>query len=102
MNQAFLVMYRPGPAWLVGQPISAQPLQAHGRFLLALYRKGQLRLAGPFSDNAGRALVLEAPDECQARILVDTDPAVIDAVFTYELHPWSLVPWERYLSRPEM
>lgn len=101
MNQTFLVVYRPGPAWLTGQPISAQPLQEHGRFLLALYRKGQLRLAGPFSDDTGGALVLEALNESQARTVVDADPAVVDAIFTYELHPWTLVLWERYLNRPE-
>lgn len=99
MNQTFLIVYRPGPAWLIGQPVSAQPLQEHSRFLLALYEKRQLRLAGPFSDDTGGALVLEATDESQARTIVDADPAVIHAVFTYELHPWVLVPWEHYLNR---
>ena len=95
MNTTFLVVYRPGPAWLDGQPIAAQPLTAHGRFLLALYKKGQLRMAGPFGDDTGGALVLEVPDEARARIIIDSDPAVTDAVFTYELHLWALVPWNR-------
>lgn len=99
MNQLFLIIYRPGPAWKIGQPASAQPPPDHGRYLLHLYKQGQLRSAGPFGDDTGAALVLEAADEAQARALVNADPAVVNAVFEYELHPWALVPWESYVDR---
>ncbi|GAB3643373.1 YciI family protein [Spirosoma arcticum] len=62
MKQTFLVIYRPGLAWKTGQPASAQPPPEHGRYLLDLYKQGYLRSAGPFSDDMGAALVLEAPD----------------------------------------
>lgn len=101
MNQTFLIIYRPGPAWKTGQPASAQPPPEHGRYLLDLYKQGELRSAGPFDDDTGAELVLEAADEAQARALVNADPAIVHGVFTYELHPWALVPWERYLNRPE-
>ena len=97
MNQTFLIVYRPGAAWVPGQPVRAQPPAAHGPYLLALYRQGSLRFAGPFADDSGAALVLEAPDEAQARALVEHDPAVSQAVFTYELYPWVLVPLDRYI-----
>jgi uncharacterized protein YciI len=96
--QTYLIVYRPGPAWLSGQPISAQPLKGHGQFLLGLYQLGQLRLAGPFRDDTGGALVLEASNEEQARTIIQSDPAVADGVFTYTLHPWTLLPWERYVN----
>ena len=99
MNQPFLVIYRPGSAWIPGQPVWAQPPPAHGRYLLSLYQQGLLLFAGPFDDDTGAALMLEAANEVQARALVDADPAVRQAVFTYELHPWALVPWERYVNR---
>ena len=101
MNQSFLILYRPGLAWKPGQPASAQPPPEHGRYLLHLYQQGHLRSAGPFGDDTGAALVLEAANEAQARELVETDPAIVQTVFTYEIHPWALVPWERYLNRPE-
>ena len=99
MSQTFLILYRPGPAWVGGKSAVTQPPPEHGRYLLDLYKQGQLRLAGPFGDDTGAALVLEAPDEAQARKLVDADPAVLQAIFTYELHPWMLVPWARYATQ---
>lgn len=100
MNQSFLILYRLGPAWKPEQPVSDQPPPEHGRYLLDLYQRGQLRLAGPFSDDTGAAVVLEALDETQARALIEADPAVIDGIFAYELHSWALVLWERYRNRP--
>lgn len=99
MNQTFLIIYRPGTAWKTGQSASAQPPPEHGRYLLNLYKQGKLRFAGPFDDDTGAALVLEVSDETQAKALLNADPAIVQGVFTYELHPWALVPWERYLNQ---
>jgi hypothetical protein len=35
-KMTFLVIYRPGPSWLVGKPISEQPLKEHGKYMLSL------------------------------------------------------------------
>ena len=32
----FLIIYRPGPAWLPGKSVSEQPLKEHGRYMLGL------------------------------------------------------------------
>ena len=98
MSQTYLILYRPGPAWKVGKPAAAQPTPEHGHYLLDLYKQGHLRFAGPFGDDTGAALVLEAADETQARKLVEADPAVVQAIFLYELHPWTLVPWAQYAA----
>jgi hypothetical protein len=37
----FLVIYRPGPAWLPNKPPSEQPLLEHGRYMLSLFAKGR-------------------------------------------------------------
>jgi hypothetical protein len=58
----FLVIYRPGPAWLVGKSVSEQPLKEHGKYMLSLYVKGSMKLAGPLTDNAGGAVVLAICD----------------------------------------
>jgi uncharacterized protein YciI len=99
MKSTYLVVYRPGPAWLTGKPLAEQPLKDHGRYILSLYVKGSLKFAGPFSDNAGGAAAFEAPDEAQARAVVAADPAVTAGVFVAELHPWDLVDWERRVKK---
>jgi uncharacterized protein YciI len=95
----FLVIYRPGPAWAPGKPIKEQPPKEHGKYLLDLFAKGSMKFAGPFMDNAGGAVVLEAANETEATALVKSDPAVQKGIFLYELHPWELVPWQKYLKK---
>src|SRR6516225_9663796 len=69
----FLVIYRPGPAWLGGKSVSEQPLKEHGKYMLGLYVKGAMKLAGPLTDNAGGAVVLEVADESEAKAIVTGD-----------------------------
>ena len=42
----YLVLYRPGPAWLTGKSVMEQPLKEHGKYMLSLYIKGSMKLAG--------------------------------------------------------
>jgi uncharacterized protein YciI len=97
----FLVIYRPGPAWLPGKSISEQPLKEHGKYMLGLYVKGSMKFAGPLTDNAGGAVVLEIADESQAKAIVPGDPAVKSGVFICEMHPWELKPWGDYAKKAE-
>lgn len=95
----FLVIYRPGPAWLVGKPVSEQPLKEHGKYMLGLYIRGSMKLAGPLADNAGGAVVLEVADQPEAQAIVAQDPAVKSGIFVYEVHPWELKPWDKYAKK---
>jgi|SRR5882724_2988112 len=97
-KQTFIVIYKPGPAWLVGKPISEQPLKEHFNYMLGLYKSGVMRFAGPFEDNAGGAAVVETSGENEAKALADRDPAVTSRVFIYEMHPWRFVSWEQYVK----
>ncbi len=94
----FLLLYAPGPAWVVGKPAAAQPPPDHGRYLLRLYARGNLRYAGPFTDDAGAAVVLEVGSADEAHAIARADPAVRAQVFVYACHPWELIPWEHYLE----
>ncbi len=73
-----------------------QPLKEHGKYMLSLYIKGSMKLAGPLADNAGGAVLLEVANEAEAKAIVTNDPAVKSGVFVYELHPWKLQPWEDF------
>jgi hypothetical protein len=35
-KQTFIVIYKPGPAWLVGKPLSEQPLKERGKYMLSM------------------------------------------------------------------
>src|SRR5260370_31761178 len=65
----YLVIYRPGPAWLVGKSVLEQPLKEHGKYMLSLYIKGSMKLAEPLTDDAGGAGLLAggAVSEAQKR-----------------------------------
>src|SRR3546814_857614 len=97
----YLLIYRPGPAWPKGKPVSELPLREHGRYMLSLYSKGVMKMAGPLTDNAGGAVVLEVSSESEAREIVLNDPAVVSGVFIHEIHPWAPVDWERHLKKAE-
>lgn len=95
----YLVVYRPGPAFISGKPLAEQPLKEHGRYMLSLYKQGTLKFAGGFSDNAGGAAAFEAASDEEARAVVAADPAVASQVFLADLHPWRLVDWERIIKK---
>src|SRR5215469_1456772 len=95
----YLVLYRPGPAWLTGKSVMEQPLKEHGKYMLSLYIKGCMKLAGPLTDNTGGAVMLEVSDEAEAKAIVANDPAVKSGVFVYEMHPWKLQPWEEFAKK---
>jgi uncharacterized protein len=98
-KSTYIVVYRPGPAWIPGKPATEQPLKEHGKYILSLYKDGILKFAGPFTDNAGGAAVFEAENEDGAKAVVAADPAVTSKIFLYELHPWKLVEWEQYVKK---
>lgn len=95
----FLCIYRPGPKWLPGKPLAEQPLREHGRYMLDLYRRGVMRLAGRFADGSGGAMLFGADDDASAQAIVAADPAVAAQTFTYELRQWAFVDWEALAKR---
>jgi uncharacterized protein YciI len=90
---SYLCVYRPGPRWLPGKPLSEQPLREHGRYMLDLYKRGVMRLAGRFADGSGGAMLFGADDDASAQAIVAADPAVVAETFTYELRQWAFVDW---------
>src|SRR5215472_5739956 len=95
----YLILYRPGPGWVTGKSVMEQPLKEHGKYMLSLYIKGSMKLAGPLTDNAGGAVLLEVSNEAEAKAVVTNDPAVKSGVFVYEMHPWKLQPWEEFARK---
>lgn len=96
LDTVYLVVYRPGEKWLHGQPLEAQPLREHGRYMLSLYREGTLRYAGPFADGSGGAAVFAATDDEVATAVIEKDPAVVSKVFAYDLRRWNRMDWQQF------
>ncbi len=96
---SYLVIYRPGPRWLPGKPLEQQPLREHGRYMLDLFRRGVMRLAGRFADGSGGAMLIGADDDASAQAIVAADPAVVAETFTYDLRQWAFVDWASLAKR---
>lgn len=90
-----LVIYRHGPNWVAGRPMAEQGLKDHFDYMKGLYATGAMKLAGPFSDESGGAVLLTVTGEDEAKAIVAADPAIMSGKFVAELHAWRLVDWQR-------
>lgn len=78
----------PGPAWLAGRSVFEQgkPVEAHLRFMQALFEDGTLLLGGPARDGMSGQAVLEVPDLETALEVAAADPGVVTEVLVYDVH----------------
>lgn len=67
----------------------------HGRYLPGLYANGQLRFAGPWTNDAGTAVVLDVTTADEADAIARNDRAGGVCV---RVHPWELIPSDQYLQ----
>jgi uncharacterized protein len=96
MKKAFVIIYRPGPAWREGKPIQEQPIKAHFEYMHQLNQEGKIISGGPFADNTGGLLLLEADNTDEVITIMTKDPAVANKVFVGEVHQWNKVQWEYF------
>jgi uncharacterized protein len=96
----FLILFMPGPGWLQGKSLAEQPLREHGRYMLALYQQGVLKMAGGFGDQSGGCALIESEDDASAIDVAKRDPAVQAGTFTYRVHRWNLVDWQALIQVP--
>lgn len=55
-----------------------------------LFDEGKLVLAGPFIDNSGGQVIIQAESEKDAITILENDPAVLKNIFKGELHTWHI------------
>lgn len=91
MKQPYVIYYRRGSAWLNGRTVFEQPLQDHRAYMQSLAAAGTLRLGGPFTDDSGGMVVIDADGAAEAQAIMEGDPAVRDRVMAAEAHPWKLL-----------
>ena len=86
--ELFVVIYRPGPAWQAGRPMSEQGLLPHGLYYRELLDAGRVQAGGGFVGSDGGLAILRAADLAEARAIVAADPAVTSGIFAAELEHW--------------
>ncbi len=87
-NDYFCVLYRQGAEWIPRKPVREQPLTEHLAYMRDLQNRGTLALGGPFKDDAGGMIVLEADSLRSAVEISEKDPAVQAKILSCEVHPW--------------
>jgi uncharacterized protein YciI len=91
MNNAYVLCYRRGPAWVAGKTVFEQPLKEHLAYMMSLKACGTLVLGGPFLDDTGGLVVVESDTLQAAQALAQGDPAIRDRVMVAEVHPWKIM-----------
>lgn len=84
----FAIVYDPGPEWKRGEPLSAQGLGDHGRYMRKLAEDGVLVLAGPLSTAEGGLVILAAGNLDEAADIMARDPAVVQGKFVGRVSIW--------------
>jgi uncharacterized protein YciI len=70
----------------------------HRQYLSELRQRGQLAVAGPFTDDSGALIVYEAATREEAEALLKGDPFNESGIFlSYQLRPWNPVMANREL-----
>jgi uncharacterized protein YciI len=87
-SNLFVVIYRPGPSWQQGRPMSEQGLLPHGRYYRGLLNDGRLFAGGGFTGSDGGMAILKVADMDAARAIVAADPAVTSGIFVAQLEQW--------------
>lgn len=70
----------------------------HRQYLTTLRERGQLAVAGPFTDDSGSLIVYEAASREEAEKILQGDPFHSNGIFVkYQLRPWNPVMANRDL-----
>lgn len=82
MKNTFMILWAHGPAWVSGKNVREQPYWAeHAAFMDDLFDKGMVVLGGPFADESGSMVIVEAESEQEVADLFASDPFVVHDIF---------------------
>lgn len=87
-RQLFLFIYRPGPAWVAGQPMARQNLREHAAYHARLVREGRSVAGGGFAGMDGGMAIVRAADRADAEAMLAADPAITNGVFAADIRHW--------------
>ena len=95
MKNTFMILWAPGPAWVLGKTVREQPYWTeHAAYLDRLFANGMVIMGGPFTDGSGSLVLVEAEEESEVRTLIANDPFVVHGIFVLS----SLKHWQLFLD----
>jgi uncharacterized protein YciI len=96
MKRTFVVLSVHGPNWDKSRGVREQDYwDAHAAFIDGLYDKGWIRLGGPFPEDAGSMLVVEAESADEVRQTMAGDPWGQQGILLLD----QVRRWEIFLDR---
>jgi uncharacterized protein YciI len=88
----FVLLHRPGPTWDANLPYPQQPgVEDHVAYMKTCFEQGRILMGGPFADDSGGMMLLEAGDLQEATNIARADPKVRDGLLVVQVHPWRVV-----------
>ena len=88
----FALIHRPGPAWQDGIDYREQPgIERHIGYMRRLFDEGRMVMGGPFLDDGGGLVLIEAESLDEATTLAGDDPTIRGGLLSAEVHPWRVV-----------
>ena len=93
MSEAlFALIHRPGPAWQDGVGYREQPgIERHVAYMRSLFDQGRMPMGGPFLDDSGGMMLLEADSLDEATAVARADPTVGEGLLCVDVRQWRLV-----------
>lgn len=90
-----VILFTKGKAWKEGKPHWEQDLEPHREHLIDRLRD-RLITAGQYTDHTGGIVLTYIDSLDEAEEIAKTDPAVIDGILDYEVHPWEPLLGEKF------
>jgi uncharacterized protein YciI len=87
-KQPYVIMLRPAPAY--GEKGTDEIVGEHFKYLQELLAKGDLIMAGRFSDVLIGLTIIQVDTHERAMEIMMNDPAVKAKIFHAELYPWRI------------
>lgn len=95
MKHTFVILWAPGPAWVVGKTVREQAYWTeHAAFMDPLFENGTVIMGGPFVDGTGSLVLVEGEEEHAVAEVFASDPFVVHGIFTLS----SLKRWQIFLD----
>lgn len=87
----FVLMHRPGPAWVRGKSFRDQPgIGAHVGYMSGFLDQKKLVMGGPFLDDSGGMMLFDLPSIEAARAIAGADPTVKSGLLEVHVKPWQV------------
>lgn len=87
----FVIFHTPGPHWDKAKTFKQQPdVMKHVGYMSQFLESKKLVMGGPFLDDSGGMMVLEAKDIKEAQRIAQDDPTVKSGLLVANVKPWMI------------